>query len=113
MQFTDEQAQNKTSDLRRDQTADERRTNAHRGQRLRRASPVNGSQQIRTSGDDWQKADCINTSGHFEIGGILDRLIDKTQKLINESETRTADLKKHLSDLRHLSSQLQSIDEDS
>lgn len=49
--------------------------------------------------------------GQAIIGGILDRLILKTQDLIQESENRAVELKNHLQELKDLSEQFKTSEE--
>lgn len=61
--------------------------------------------------NDRQGRNFAQQRGQTIIGGILDRLILKTQDLIQESENRTVELKNHLQELNDLSEQFKTSEE--
>lgn len=65
------------------------------------------SESFAANRNDWTGGNFTDSCGQAILGGILDRLISKTIELIGESESRTADLKKHLQELKELSIQFQ------
>lgn len=81
--------------------------------RTRRTSPETGHESFATGGVDRERSDITDPSGQRRPGKIVDRLILKTIRLIEESEARTADLRVYLAELRDLYAQIQDAKEDS
>ncbi|MBN3926104.1 hypothetical protein [Nostoc sp. NMS4] len=69
------------------------------------------SKSLSTYRNDRQGRNFAQQRGQAIIGGILDRLILKTQDLIQESENRTVELKNHLQELKDLSQQFKTSEE--
>lgn len=63
---------------------------------FRQSRSETGSEPFTTCGDDWSWRDFIDSCGQANIGGILNRLTQKTRQQIEESEERTADLKQQV-----------------
>ncbi|MEM1003713.1 MAG: hypothetical protein AAGH46_13790 [Bacteroidota bacterium] len=71
-----------------------------------RASEKIGCQSFPVNRDDWSWRDFIGLCRQANAGGILDRLIQSTIEQIKESEERTVDLKKQLTELEQISREL-------
>ncbi|WGV23463.1 hypothetical protein QI031_16695 [Halotia branconii CENA392] len=74
---------------------------------VRQAGTEIRGESFATDRNDWQRGDFTEQCGQAILGGIIDRLISKTLDLIEESENRTAELKKHVEELKELSTQFQ------
>jgi hypothetical protein len=90
---------------RRDKEGLQHGTNSDKRRRTGQPSGQALSQSFATDRDDWAGGNFAEQCGQAVLGGIIDRLISKTIDLIDESENRTADLKKHLRELKELSIQ--------
>lgn len=80
---------------------------SNRGGGARQAGPEVGGKSLSTYRDDREGRNFINQCGQATIGGIVTRLISKISQDIEESENRTAELKKSLEELKELSNQFQ------
>lgn len=91
------------SRTRRNQETSRTSTDSDRSRGDRQASAEASGQPVSADRDDRQGRNFTEQHRQATIGGIIDRLISKTQDLIEESEARTVELKKHLEELKNLS----------
>lgn len=97
----------------RSQEAVQPGANPDRSRGVRQASRETICEPLTANRDDWTRGNFTEQCGQAILGGIIDRLISKTLDLIKESESRTAELKIHLEDLRELYNQFQNKTEES
>ncbi|MBD2491126.1 hypothetical protein [Aulosira sp. FACHB-615] len=83
---------------------------SYRSRGFGQESREDGIEPISISGDDWTGGNFTSSGGQGTPGGIVDRLITKVEGLIEESEYRTAELRKQLEELKQLSNQLHSLE---
>jgi len=76
-----------------------------RGTRQTGSEP--GGESLSTHRDDRAWGDFINQCGQATVGGIVDQLISRIYRQIEDSENRTAELKNYVTELEKLSKQLQ------
>lgn len=81
--------------------------NPDRSRRIGQTSSEDGSQPFSAHRDDRERGNFIEQCGQATLGGIIDRLISKVSEEIEESESRTADLRNDLEELKELSKQFQ------
>lgn len=100
----------KTSGVRRDEETVQPGIDPDRSRGFGQTSRETISQPIAVNRDDWTRGNFVDQRGQAILGGIVNRLITKTIDLIQESESRTAELKQHLEELKELSTQFKTED---
>lgn len=80
--------------------------NSDRSGRTGQTSRETRGEQVSTDRNDWTRRDFVDQCGQGTPGGIVDRLIEKLLTLIEDSENRTAELRKQLLELKSLSQQI-------
>lgn len=108
-----EDAEVKTQRVWGDKETSQSWIDSNRGRGTGQTSPKTRSEPISTHRDDRQRRNFINQCGQATLGGIVTRLISKTLLEIEESENRTAELKKYLEELKELSQQFRENIEES
>lgn len=101
----------KTPRTRGDQETNRSGINADRSRGTGQIGGEAISKPFSTYRNDRQGRNFAQQRGQAIIGGILDRLILKTQDLIQESENRTVELKNDLQELKDLSQQFKTSEE--
>jgi hypothetical protein len=91
----------------RDKETSQPGINPDRSGGARQASSQARGESLSTHRDDRTWGDFINQCGQATIGGIVDQLISRIYRQIEDSENRTAELKSYVTELEQLSKQLQ------